>query len=248
LDTCAPSKPFHEEIASFLQTVEVTRSGILSTLTSHFRGMAGESLDRTLETSAFSLKDFISGDLKATIYVVVPPEHISSGSRFLRLVFGTLLSALYTRRYIPRQKTLVQIDECAVLGGFDPIRNGITLFRGSGVILHTLFQDIDQIVTNYTDAKTLINNTSLIRILGAGNYWQAKTLSELFGFSPRELLDLKTTEQMIVLEGRPIRCQRVNYLQDEMYAGRFDSNPRYRSERDSWQGERLPCSGQKAAR
>lgn len=227
LDQNPPSTPFREEIASFLQTVEVTRSGILSTLTAHFRGLAGEGLEQALGSSSLDLTAFVHGSLKATIYVIVPPEHLISANKFLRLIFGTLLSALYTRRYIPATKTLVQIDEAANLGQFDPIRTGVTLFRGSGVILHTLFQDIDQVITNYSDAKTLVNNTSIIRMLGAGNYWQAAMLGELFGISPRVLMNLEPDEQMLLIDGRPQRCRRVNYLHDDLYAGRFDPNPRY---------------------
>jgi type IV secretion system protein VirD4 len=227
LDKNPPSRPFREEIASFLQTVDITRSGILSSLTAHFRGIAGEGLEEVLSKSSFDMQAFVDGSLNATIYVVVPPEHLISANKFLRLIFGTLLSALFTRRYIPATKTLVQIDEAASLGQFDPLRTGITLFRGSGVVLHTLFQDIDQVITNYADARTLVNNTSIIRLLGAGNYWQAAMLNELFGITPKILMNLESDEQILLINGHPQRCRRVNYLIDDCYAGRYDANPRY---------------------
>jgi type IV secretion system protein VirD4 len=159
--------------------------------------------------------------------VIVPPEHLLSANKFLRLIFGTLLSALYTRRYIPATKTLIQIDEAASLGQFDPIRTGVTLFRGSGVVLHTLFQDIDQVMNNYSDARTLVNNTSVIRLLGAGNYWQASMLGEMFGVAPRTLANLEADEQLLIIDGKPQFCRRMNYLTDDRYSGRFDVNPRY---------------------
>jgi type IV secretion system protein VirD4 len=227
LDENPPSDQFRGEIGTFLQTVEVTRSGILSSLTAHYRGIGGEGVDHALNTSTFDLSDFINNRVKATIYVVVPPEQLVSASKLLKLIFGTLLSGLYTRRTIPIMKTLIQMDEAASLGQFEPIRTGVTLLRGSGVILHTLFQDVDQVHQNYSDARTLINNTSVIRLLGAGNYWQAAMLGDMFGIEPRTLMNLEADEQLLLVDGRPHVCRRVNYRNDAYYEGRFDSNPRY---------------------
>lgn len=227
LDANSPSELFKAEIATFLQTVEVTRSGILSTLTSHFRGIAGAGVERMLGQSTFDLASFVHNRLPATIYFVVPPEQLVAQSRLVRLVMGTLLTALYTRRYIPAQKTLVQLDEAGTLGQFEPLRTGITLLRGNGVILHPLFQDIDQVFANYRDAKTIINNTSVVRMLGASNYWQASALADLFGAAPKTLMNLDPSEQLLLIRGVPKRCRRVDYLRDKLFVGRFDPNPRY---------------------
>ena len=227
LDNDAPSLPFREEIAAFLQTTEVTRSGILSTLNSHFRGLAGENIDRLLNETTFDLEAFVEGELEATIYVIIPPEQLIAQHKLIRLIFETFLSALFTRRYIPQTKTLVQLDECAALGQFDPLRTGVTLFRASGVVLHALFQDIDQLTSTYNDAKTIINNAGIVRVLGASSYWQAKILAGLFGTSPSTLMELGPQEQVLVLDGTPQRCQRVDYLRDQMFADRYDSNPRH---------------------
>lgn len=227
MDENPPSDQFRGEIAAFLQTVEVTRSGILSSLTAHYRGIGGEGVEKAIGSSSFNLSDFVNNRLRATIYVVVPPEQLVSASKMLKLIFGTMLSGLYTRRTIPIMKTLIQMDEAASLGQFEPIRTGITLFRGSGVVLHTLFQDVDQVHQNYSDARTLINNTSVIRLLGAGNYWQAAMLGEMFGIEPRTLMNLDANEQLLLVDGRPHICRRVNYRTDAYYEGRFDSNPRY---------------------
>jgi type IV secretion system protein VirD4 len=227
LDKHPPSKLFHEEIATLLQTVEVTRSGILSTLTSHFRGLSGEGIERLLQTTSFDLQGFIDGSVPSTIYFLVPIEHFIAAEKLVRLVMGTLMTALYTRRRVTEAQTLVQLDEAALLGNFNPYRMGVTLFRGSSVIVHGLFQDIDQLITNYSDAKTIINNSSVIRLLGASNYWQATAMAELFGVSPRLLMNLEHDEQLLLIDGQAQRCRRVNYLNDELFAGRFDVNPRY---------------------
>lgn len=227
LDKAPPSQPFRQEIASFLQTVDVTRSGILSSLTSHFRGLAGESVERTLRETTFDFRGFVDGSVPTTIYVVIPMEHLIASEKLIRLIMGTIMTALYTRRLTSAPKVLCQLDELAALGTFNPYQMGVTLFRGSSVVLHGLFQDIDQLFMNYQDAKTIINNTSVIRLLGASNYWQASAMSELFGISPRALMNLEPDEQLLFIEGRAQRCKRLNYLRDPEFAGRFEANPRY---------------------
>ena len=231
LDEKKPSKAIHEELSPFIQTTDVTRSGILSTLLSHFRGISGDGIDDLLSETSFDLKRFVDGTLPATIYLVIPPEQLTAQSKLVRLIIGSLVAALFTRRYIPKVNTLIQIDEAATLGMFEPFRMGVTLLRGNGVMFSTMFQDIDQVFRNYDDAKTLINNTSIIRILGASNYGQANTFAELFGVSPKKLMNLEPDEQLLIIDGRLTQCRRLNYLKDEFFRGRFAPNPRY-SNRD----------------
>jgi type IV secretion system protein VirD4 len=227
LDVSAPSRLFKEEIAAFLQTTDVTRSGILSTLHASFRGIAGEGIEHLLSSTSFDLADFVHGRLPATIYIVIPPEQLLAQQKLIRLLLGTILNALYTRRYIPDTKTLVQIDEAASLGQFEAIRTGITLFRGVGVELSVYVQDIDQLFNLYSDARTLINNMAVVRVLKANNYWQANMFADLFGVQPRTVSELGPDEQLLVIDGVARRCRRVNYLTDPEFAGRFDPNPRH---------------------
>jgi type IV secretion system protein VirD4 len=228
LDVRPPSRLFKEEIAAFLQTTEITRSGILSTLLSHFRGVAGDGVEHMLAGTSFDLNAFVHGSLPATIYIVIPPEQLLAQQKLIRLLFGTILNALYTRRYIPETRTLVQIDEAATLGQFEALRTGVTLFRGAGVELSLYLQDIDQLFHLYSDARTMINNMSVVRVLKANNYWQANMFADLFGVSPKTVMELGTDEQLLVIEGRPKRCRRLNYLTDNAFDGRFDPNPRHR--------------------
>ena len=66
-----------------------------------------------------------------------------------------------------------------------------------------------------------------IRLLGASNYWQANTMSDLLGVPARMLMNLESHEQLLFIEGKAQRCQRLNYLEDREFAGRYEANPRY---------------------
>ncbi|PHR94680.1 MAG: hypothetical protein COA78_31835 [Blastopirellula sp.] len=227
LDTNKPSEAFYREIAAFLQLTETTRSGVLATSQSYFRGFSGDGVMKMLEKTTFDLEGFINGTKPTTIYITIPPEKLVSHSRLVCLLFGSLILALFSRKFIPTHKTLIQLDEAAALGTFEPLRTLLTLGRGQGVICHSYWQDLSQIKNNFFDWQTILNNHNVIRILGASNYIQATELAGIYGIPAKKLLQQTPQEQALILNGEFQCCQRVNYLQDAFFAGLFDPNPRY---------------------
>ena len=188
LDTKRPSDAFSREITSFLQLTDTMRSGVLATSQSYFRGFSGEGVMKMLEKTTFDLEGFINGTRPTTIYITIPPEKLVSHSRLVCLLFGSLMSALFSRKFIPTHKTLIQLDEAAALGTFEPLRSLLTLGRGQGVICHSYWQDLSQIKNNFFDWQTILNNHSVIRILGASNYIQASELAGIYGIPAKKLL------------------------------------------------------------
>ena len=227
LDTNKPSPEIYREIAAFLQMTEVTRSGVLAMVQSYYRGLSGKGIRKMLGETTFDLKGFVTGETPTTIYITIPPQKLVSHARLIHLIFGTLMIALFSRSSIPQLKTLIQLDEVASLGSFDPLRVMLTMMRGQGVIAHTIFQDLAQIEHSFSDWETILNNHGVIRLLGSSNYRQAIRMADIFGVSPRKLIDLKPHEQAIFIDGKLSITNRLNYLTDDFFAGRFDANPRY---------------------
>lgn len=234
LDTNKPSKPFHMEIASFLQMTDITRSGVLATAQSYLRGLSGPGVKHMLSGSTFDLEGFINGTVPTTIYITIPPEKLVSHAQLVRLLFGSLMTSLFVRKFIPDQKTLIQLDEAAALGTFEPLRMLLTLGRGQGVICHSYWQDLSQIRNNFYDWETILNNHGVIQLLGASNYVQATALANLFGIQSSQLTQHASSEQCLFVDGRFQRSQRLNYLTDKYFAGRFDPNPRYIDPHRTW--------------
>jgi type IV secretion system protein VirD4 len=180
-----------------------------------------------LTETTFDLEGFIHGTVPTTIYFVVPPAKFVSHARVVRLIFGALIMALFSRNFIPNLKTLFQIDEAAILGPFAPLRLLLTLGRGQGVICHTFWQDLDQVRNSFFDWHTVVNNHGVIRWLGNSNHHQAVQMSGLFGVSPRRLMEMAPDEQALLIDGKFQRCRRLDYLTDEFFQGRYDTNLRY---------------------
>jgi type IV secretion system protein VirD4 len=227
LEKDKPAKAAYQEIAAFLQMTEVTRSGVLATAQSYLRGLHGDGVTKMLTETTFDLEGFIHGTVPTTIYFVVPPAKFVSHARVVRLIFGALIMALFSRNFIPNLKTLFQIDEAAILGPFAPLRLLLTLGRGQGVICHTFWQDLDQVRNSFFDWHTVVNNHGVIRWLGNSNHHQAVQMSGLFGVSPRRLMEMAPDEQALLIDGKFQRCRRLDYLTDEFFQGRYDTNLRY---------------------
>jgi len=211
-------------ISSFLNTADITRSGILSTAQSYLKPFSSEKILRTLENPTFSMKEFQSSDKVLSIYIEIPPGYLQSHANYVKLLFGSLMHSVTTRKYQPAVANLFILDECSSLGYFPYLVNMIAISRSMGLLLHTLWQHISQISSIYTDYESIIANSTL-QVFGIGSHFGAKTIENLIGVGANTLLNMTEEEQYIVLNGHAERTKKLNYLKDVLFEGRYDSNP-----------------------
>jgi type IV secretion system protein VirD4 len=185
-------------------------------------------VSKTLETSSFELADLVEGK-PLTIYIIIPPEKMDSHRSLLRLWIGTLLTAVTSRRRLPRRRTLFLIDEAAQLGTLAALRQAITLHRGYGMQVHTFWQDLSQLRLLYEkDWQTMINNSAALQVFGIANFQMAREWADVVGKDPHELLAMQPDEAMVHLPGDGcFRCRRANYLEDSAFKGMYDPNERF---------------------
>lgn len=205
-----------------------TRPCVRSTATSYLKALGSPDVARTLETSSFDLTDLMDGK-PLSIYVVIPPEKMDSHRALLRLWIGTLLTAVTSRRRLPRRRTLFLIDEAAQLGSLAALRQAITLHRGFGLQVHTFWQDLSQLRMLYEkDWQTMVNNSAVLQVFGVANFQMAREWAEVVGRDPHELLGMGPDDAMVHLPGEGSRrCRRANYLEDGVFKGMFDPNERF---------------------
>ena len=164
-----------------------------------------------------------------TIYIIIPPTKLESHRSLLRLWIGTLLMAITMRKEQPPQRTLFIVDEAAQLGPLAVLRQTITLYRGYGVQAWMFIQDASQLRTLYPDSwPAIVNNCSVVQMFGPKNQRMAKEFAGLVGgISSRAIMRMPATHQVLLVNGKPMFCQRPNYLKDAMFQGRYDANPMY---------------------
>ena len=218
-----------QEFAIFLQHPErETRPSVQSSAQQHFRLLGTEAVSRAMDQSTIPLEDFINHQ-PITLYIVIPPHKLESHGAILRIWLGILLQALSRRSSKGDYKTLFLIDEAAALGGMEPLKRAITLLRGYGVQVWTLWQDASQVQANFPkDWKTIANNSGVIQLLAPRNGRMAEEYAQLLGgISSEVFLGLGKNEQVLLTDREPVPivCRQVDYLKDRRFAKRYDDNP-----------------------
>jgi type IV secretion system protein VirD4 len=223
------NKMAHDEISAFLQTTDVTRSGILSTALSYVKQFHSPRMAAALSNSTFDLRDIIDGK-PMTVYMVLPVDKLRSHKALLKMWVGTFLKALTSRARLPERPTLVLLDECAQLENFPYLETVITLCAGYGVQCWSIWQDMAQLKTWYPMSwETILNNCAVLQTFGVNNRHVACQWGDYLEHRPEALLALPPERAVVHVHGRgEICCRRPDYLNDSLFAGLFDENFLYR--------------------
>jgi type IV secretion system protein VirD4 len=224
----AMNRMAYDDIASFLATTDVTRSGILSTATAYLKPFLSSRLAGVLSDSTFDLGEVVSG-APLSIYLVLPPDKLKSHRSILKMWVGTLLKAVMSRDTIPPRRTLILFDECAQLENFPYLETIITLCAGYGVQCWTFWQDLAQLQSCYpTSWQTLLNNCEVLQSFGIRNRHMADQWGKYLDHSPESLMGLPSDRQVVrhPSEGE-LCCRRPDYLRDATFHGLYDQNPLY---------------------
>jgi type IV secretion system protein VirD4 len=224
----AMNRMAHDEIAAFLQTTDVTRSGILATALAYIKPFLSPRMAGSLCNSTFDLQDVVAGR-PLTIYMVLPPDKLKSHKALLKLWVGTLLKAFTARKHIPALRTLMMLDECAQLENFPYLETVITLGAGYGVQCWTFWQDLAQLQTCYPGSwQTILNNCAAIQTFGIRNRHMATQWGEYLDHGPEALIALWPERQVIHIHDQgEFCCLRPDYLADPLFEGLYDDNPLY---------------------
>lgn len=223
------NKMARDEIVAYLShPAERTRPSVRSTASTYIKVLGSREVAETLESSSFNLQDVVSGK-PISIYIVIPPEKLDSHKALLRLWVNTLLTAVISRRKIPRQRTLFLLDECAQLGSLPALKQAITLLRGYGLQIWSFWQDLSQLRLLYPqDWETILNNSAVLQTFGVANHLMASEWSKVVNWDAQELHELDTDEALVMVHGEGCqRCRRPDYLMDPVFANHFDPNERF---------------------
>jgi type IV secretion system protein VirD4 len=108
-------------------------SGVLSSAQRHTH-----FLDSPRMTAVMRRSDFAFAALKeqtATVFLVLPPDRISTYSRWLRLMVAQAMTELARSSAQPPAPVLFLLDEFAALGRLEPVERAMGLMAGYGVQL-----------------------------------------------------------------------------------------------------------------
>jgi type IV secretion system protein VirD4 len=223
------SRMAYEYLAGYMTAPpNETRPCIRAEAASYLSALGSTEVADTLRRSTFNLLDVYRGK-PLSIFIVIPPDKLESHRSLLRLWVGTLMNVISRRPRIPRERTLLLIDEAAQLGTFAPLRQAVTLLRGSGLQVWSYWQDLSQLRQLYSnDWETMVNNSAVLQVFGLNNHLMAGQWAGILGTAPGDLMRLTPAEAALYMKGSGYEAvQRPDYLADAAFQGLYDDNQRF---------------------
>ena len=155
-------------------------AGVLSAAQRHTHFLDSPRMASVLDRNDFSFIDL--KDTPASVFLVLPPDRLSTYSRWLRLLIAQSLTDMARDLSTPTTPVLYMLDEFAALGNLAPVERAMGLMAGYGVQLWPILQDIHQLRATYGKrAGTFLSNTALLQVFGVNDHDSARHISDLLG-------------------------------------------------------------------
>lgn len=138
---------------------------VLSTARRQLEFIEKVPIARTLERSTFSLDELKTAPEGATVYLCLPPQHMQSAGRWLRLMIGLTMERMYVLPTPSRPPVLFILEEFHTLGHMPVIETGIAYAAGFGIKYQVVLQDLTQLRRHYPKSwETFIANAGVLQV------------------------------------------------------------------------------------
>ncbi|NEI67402.1 type IV secretory system conjugative DNA transfer family protein [Rhizobium leguminosarum] len=157
-------------------------AGVLSAAQRHTHFLDSPRMAHVLGRSDFRFVDLKSRT--ATVFLVLPPDRLSTYSRWLRLLVTQSLLEMARAPGKPAVPVLYLLDEFASLGHLAPVERAMGLMAGYGVQLWPILQDVHQLRATYGQrAGTFLSNAGVLQVFGVNDHESARLVSDMLGQS-----------------------------------------------------------------
>lgn len=168
-----------DNLAKFSESTKEI-DGVVSTVIGQLNFLTEPALADFLSRSDFDLADLRRE--KMTIYCMLPPAFMDVHFRFVRLLAQVTFDMLASSPITERKPVLMLLDEQAKLGGMDIIKTAAATLRSYNVRIWSVYQDINQLRSNYPDAwETFIANAGLVQVMTVNDRATAEYFSSKIG-------------------------------------------------------------------
>ena len=157
-------------------------SSVLTTVQQNTQWMDSPAVAAVMGPSTFHPNDLRTK--KLTLYLILPPERLSSLAGLMRLWINTLLRV--TTRGVPSEenKILFLLDEIGHCGKLQSLEDAVTLMRGYGIRLWFIFQSVGQVKKLFGEqAETVLDNLETQQYFGISSMESAEAVSKRAGES-----------------------------------------------------------------
>lgn len=155
-------------------------AGVLSAAQRHTHFLDSPRMTTVLNRSDFRFADLKHGNV--TVFLVLPPDRLSTYSRWLRLLVSQSLLDMARDLAKPPVPVLYLLDEFAALGHLAPVERAMGIMAGYGVQLWPILQDVHQLRATYRQrAGTFLSNAGVLQVFGVNDHDSARLVSDLLG-------------------------------------------------------------------
>jgi type IV secretion system protein VirD4 len=173
-----------EKVGQFIDLAPDTYSSVISSLSTFTSFLSDPQVKAAVSRSTFPMSDLtgLGQDRPTTVYLVTPPEGVTTQTTWLRLMFSAAITAFKRKGADSPFRCMFLIDEFANLGFLREMKTEITLTAGYGVDLALIIQDLNQLEVEYgKTGRTIMANCAYKWFCNADDPDTLKYISEALG-------------------------------------------------------------------
>lgn len=165
-------------------------NSILSTAQTQTRWLDSRPIKTDLGKGAFDFS--LLKEQPTTVYLTLPARRLGTHATWLRVMIASIIQPLLKDTRRSKVPVLLVLDEYPALaaGGFAVIEKNMAMFRGFGIKLWTVWQDLGQAINLYGKGwESFVANAGVLQSFAPQDVVTAEHLSKLMP------LTVMTTEQ-----------------------------------------------------
>lgn len=162
------------------------RSDVFSTIFSKMNLFEDPNIAFITSRSDFKLQDFVDSERPISLYLVVPFSDIERIAPVFKLLINFILTkfsrgeAAYGSVRL-KHRILFLLDEFPVLGGFPFLAKTMGILAGYGISFYIIVQTLAQIVDQYGENHTFLDNCKTVVVYAPGRAKEAKEFADAIG-------------------------------------------------------------------
>jgi type IV secretion system protein VirD4 len=157
--------------------------GVLAEASVQIGWLDSPSVQDDLRKNPFDFR--VIRDRPTTVYLMLPANRLETHSAWMRLMVASIVQKLMKDTRPPTVPVLLMLDEYYALAegdGFPAIKRNFAMFRGYGIKLWTVWQDLGQAKELYGDSyETFVNNAGIVQSFACQDDFSSSFLSKLTG-------------------------------------------------------------------
>lgn len=162
---------------------------IISTACTKLELYCGENVSEVTSKTDFMISDLMDAENPVSLYIVINPTDINRLRPLTRLLLNLIKNGLtgpmkfQNGRAITQHKhrLLLIPDEFPALGKLEEFETALAFFRGYGIKVVIVIQDMRQLYKHYTKYESIISNCKIQIIYAPNNQETAELVSKMAG-------------------------------------------------------------------